>query len=205
LHSEKKVGLVLDVETTGLSPNADEVIELALKLFTFNEHTGEVLEILDEDSFLREPMSSSARRNYDQAYEVHGIPFDAVEGKSFYDVKVKTYFNRADATFAHNASFDRSFLFRMYPEVNELKWFCTMRGVAWKDYGQYNSKLLTLLKSHFITDHQSHRAMDDITYLLELMKMKNPYGDLYLHEVLKRGPMRKYKPAPQQVKRRSYF
>ncbi|MBA9028194.1 exonuclease domain-containing protein [Peribacillus huizhouensis] len=202
---QKKVGLVLDVETTGLSPNEDEMIELAMKLFSFNELTGEVLEVIDEDTFLREPMSTSARRNYDHAYEVHGIPFELVRGKSFYDVKIKTYFNHANAVFAHNASFDRSFLVRMYPDVNELKWYCTMRGVAWKDYGMYNSKLLTLLKHHSISDFQSHRAMDDITYLLELIKKQNPYGDLYLQEILKRGPMRKYKPAAKQVKRKSAF
>lgn len=202
---QKKVGLVLDVETTGLSPNEDEMIELAMKLFSFNEATGEVLEVIDEDSFLREPMSTSARWNYEHAYEVHGISFEMVRGKSFYDEKIKTYFNRADAIFAHNASFDRSFLVRMYPDVNELKWFCTMRGVAWKDYGMYNSKLLTLLKEHAISDVQSHRAMDDITYLLELIKKQNPYGDLYLREILKRGPMRKYKPAATQVKRKSVF
>ena len=93
----------------------------------------------------------------------------------------------------------------MYPDVNELKWYCTMRGVAWKDYGMYNSRLLTLLKYHAISDFQSHRAMDDITYLLELIKKQNPYGDLYLQEILERGPMRKYKPAAIQVKRKSAF
>lgn len=190
----KKVGLVVDVETTGLSPKTDEMVEIAVKLFTFDQD-GQVLDIIDEDAYLREPLSASARRNYEQAYRVHGIPFEEVEGKSFYDVKLKTYFHRADVIFAHNASFDRSFIYQMYPEVNDLSWHCTMRGVPWKEYGFSNSKLLTLLQAHYITDYQSHRAMDDITNLLELMKQQAPNGKTYLQQVLTKGPMRKYQPV----------
>ncbi|WP_236719694.1 exonuclease domain-containing protein [Neobacillus mesonae] len=200
LRIEEKVGLVLDVETTGLGPKTDEVIELALKLFSYRTDTGEVIDVIEEDSFLREPLSGSARRNYDRAFQVHGIPYEAVEGKSFYDVKIKTYFQRADAVFAHNASFDRSFLFHMYPEVNDLQWFCTMRNVPWKQYGFPNGKLLTLLEAHNITNYQTHRAMDDITYLMELLKKTSPKGNLYLQEVLDFGPMRKYQPAASRAK-----
>ncbi|GHI01189.1 hypothetical protein AM1BK_47310 [Neobacillus kokaensis] len=200
MRIEEKLGLVLDVETTGLGPKTDEVIELALKLFSYRTDTGEVIDVIDEDSFLREPLSSSARRNYDRAFQVHGIPYEAVQGKSFYDEKIKTYFQRTDAVFAHNASFDRSFLFHMYPEVNDLQWFCTMRNVPWKQYGFPNGKLLTLLEAHDITNYQTHRAMDDITYLMELLKKTSPKGNLYLQEVLDFGPMRKYQPAASQAK-----
>lgn len=195
LLKQEKLGLILDVETTGLGPTTDEVIELALKLFSYRTDSGEIVDILEEDSFLREPLSNSARRNYDNAFRVHGIPYESVRGKSFYDVKVKTYFHRADSVFAHNASFDRSFLYYMYPEVNNLKWYCTMRNVPWKNYGFQNGKLLTLLQAHNITNYQTHRAHDDITYLMELLKKTSPVGNLYLQEVLENGPMRKYQPA----------
>ena len=196
----EKLGLVLDVETTGLGPTKDEVIELALKLFSYRADTGEVIDIIEEDSFLREPLSRTARNNYDSAYRVHGIPYELVQGKSFYDVKIKTYFHRADSVFAHNASFDRSFLYHMYPEVNDLKWYCTMRNILWKNYGFPNGKLLTLLQAHNITDYQTHRALDDITYLLELLKKTSPNGNYYLQEVLEKSPMRKYQPAVSRSK-----
>ncbi|MGJ7911873.1 exonuclease domain-containing protein [Neobacillus sp. LXY-1] len=197
---QERVGLILDVETTGLGPTTDEVIELAMKLFSYREDTGEIMGIIEEDSFLREPLSSSAKRNYPKAFRVHGIPYEKVKGKSFLDVQIKSYFDRADSVFAHNASFDRSFLYYMYPEVNELKWYCSMRNVTWKQYGFPNSKLLTLLEAHEITNHQTHRAMDDITYLMELLKKKSPNGNLYLQEVLDYGPMRKYQPAAAKSK-----
>ncbi|MED3561317.1 exonuclease domain-containing protein [Bacillus xiapuensis] len=200
LRNIEKLGLLVDVETTGLGPATDEVIELALKLFSYRDDTGEILNVLEEDSFLREPLSSTARNNYERAFRVHGIPYESVQGKSFYDVKIKTYFQRADSILAHNASFDRSFLVRMYPEVNDLKWYCTMRNVPWKNYGFPNGKLLTLLQSHDITNHQTHRAMDDITYLMELLKKTSPNGNLYLQEVLEYGPMRKYQPAASKRK-----
>ncbi|MGG1676107.1 exonuclease domain-containing protein [Neobacillus sp. NRS-1170] len=192
--------MILDVETTGLGPTTDEVIELALKLFSYRTDTGEIIEIIEEDSFLREPLKNTALRNYERAYRVHGIHFDMVKGKSFHDGKIKTYFHRADSVFAHNASFDRSFLFHMYPEVNDLKWYCTMRNVPWKSYGFPNGKLLTLLEAHEITNYQTHRAMDDITYLMELLKKSSPNGNLYLQEVLDYGPMRKYQPASSRTK-----
>jgi DNA polymerase III subunit epsilon len=197
LSKLEKLGLLVDVETTGLGPDTDEIIELALKLFSFRSDTGEIIEIIDEDSFLREPISKSAQNNYERTYKIHGIPYELVRGKSFHDEKIKTYFYRTDAVFAHNASFDRSFLYRMYPEVNELNWYCTMKSIPWKRYGFPNSKLLTLLKLHNITNYQSHRALDDITYLMELLKRTSPNGDLYLKEVLEYGPMRKYQPAVQ--------
>lgn len=195
MRKSEKLGLIVDVETTGLGPTKNEVIELALKLFSYRTDSGEIIEIIEEDSFLREPLSDSARDNYDSAYRIHGIPYELVAGKSFYDGKIKTYFHRADSVFAHNASFDRSFLYQLYPEVNDLKWYCTMRGVPWKNYGFPNGKLLTLLQMHNITNYQTHRALDDITYLMDLLKKTSPKGNLYLQEVLEKGPMRKYQPA----------
>lgn len=205
MSMEHKLGLVVDVETTGLGPDSDEIIELALKLFSFHEETGEIIEVIEEDSYLREPLSKSAQSNYQRAYRIHGIHYDLVRGKTFFDEKIMEYFNQSDAIFAHNASFDRSFLYRMYPEVNELKWYCTMKNVQWKNHGFPNSKLLTLLQAHNISKFQTHRAMDDITYLTELLKQQNPNGDLYLKEVLQYGPMRKYQPAPSKQKRRMFY
>ena len=204
MSSEKKLGLVIDVETTGLGPDTDEIIELAVKLFSYRTDTGEITDVLDQDSFLREPLSSTAKRNYSNSFRVHGIPYELVEGKSFINHKIDAYFTKTDTVFAHNASFDRSFLFRMYPQVNDLEWYCTMRNVAWKNYGFANSKLLTLLQAHNITDFQTHRALDDITYLMELLKKSSPNGDTYLKKVIERGPMRKYQPTQSSMKRLNF-
>jgi DNA polymerase III subunit epsilon len=199
MSTYEKLGLVLDVETTGLGPDQDEIIELALKLFSYRTDTGEILDIKDESAFLREPLSQSAKRNYNRAFQVHGIEYDTVRGKTFNDTEIIKYFTYADAVIAHNASFDRSFLYRMYPQINELNWYCSMRSIPWKKYGFPNSKLLTLLQMHRITEYQTHRAMDDITYLMELLNKTNPSGDFYMRDLISSRPMRKYQPASQNV------
>ncbi|MFC4320483.1 exonuclease domain-containing protein [Litchfieldia salsa] len=188
------IGCIVDVETTGLSPDYDEMIEVALILFSFNKKTGEVIDILEEHTYLREPLAATARSNYDAAYRVHGIPFSDVKGKEFDDYLINETFNKTDLIIAHNASFDRSFLFRMYPNINEKKWYCSMRNIKWKDYGFLNKKLLTLVKGHRIASTQSHRALDDTIQLLNLLKLKSPKDEFYLKELITTKAMRKYQP-----------
>ncbi|WLR52429.1 exonuclease domain-containing protein [Bacillus tianshenii] len=194
----EKIGCLVDVETTGLSPERDEIIEMALILFSYDEQNGSINNIIEKYSALREPLSPTAKENYDEAYRVHGIPFNKVKGKQFDDHYINKLFEQADILIAHNASFDRSFIYRMYPEVNEKKWHCSMRHVKWQDYGFENKKLITLLQGHSISNHQTHRALDDILNLLELLKLQSPNEEIYFKEVISNKPMRKYQPRKKQ-------
>jgi DNA polymerase-3 subunit epsilon len=70
---------VLDVETTRVSPCADEIIELAMTLFRYDRVAGHVLDIVGEYSGLREPSCPIPRC----ASAVHGITRRLVRGLRF--------------------------------------------------------------------------------------------------------------------------
>ncbi|WP_249291964.1 exonuclease domain-containing protein [Metabacillus flavus] len=185
-------GMLVDVETTGLSPKQDEMIEIGILLFRYNQAADEFLEIEEKHSYLREPQSSGALANYPFAQRVHGIPFEAVQGQAFEDERVQEAFAKADFAMAHNASFDRSFICTMYPEAAELRWHCTVRHIPWKEYGFSNSKLLYLVQQHGLGSSQTHRALDDVMQLHALLQCKNEDEESYLKAALSRRPMGKY-------------
>ncbi|AZB44731.1 DNA polymerase III subunit epsilon [Bacillus sp. FJAT-42376] len=191
-NKEVITGMLLDVETTGLSPKTDEMIEIGILLFRYNQITDEFLEIEEEHSYLREPQSETALANYPHAQRVHGIPFESVEGQAFEDERVQQAFEKADFAMAHNASFDRSFICTMYPEAADLRWHCSVRHIPWKEYGFSNSKLLYLIQQHGLGHNQTHRALDDVKQLHLLLQCKNEEGESYLSAALSRRPMGKY-------------
>ncbi|MGD6817894.1 exonuclease domain-containing protein [Metabacillus sp. 84] len=185
-------GMIVDVETTGLSPRQDEMIEIGIILFRYHQSNDEFLGIEEEHSYLREPKGPGALANYEQAYRIHGIPFEAVEGQAFQDDRVLEAFSKADFALAHNASFDRSFVCAMYPEAADLRWHCSVRHIPWKEYGFFQSKLLYLIRQHGLGASQTHRALDDVMQLHALLQCKNEEGASYLKTALSRRPMGKY-------------
>src|SRR3984893_17640985 len=93
--------LILDTETTGLSPSIDRIIEVAVCLY---------------DLKLAMPIASFAalaRGDSNAAEHINGIPVaslaEAFEQERLW-VQVCALFVEADVVLAHNASFDKSFV-----------------------------------------------------------------------------------------------
>lgn len=171
---------MIDVETTGLSPYSDEIIEFAVVLFRFNRDTYEISDIIHSYVGLREPSINIPI----QATQVHGLRFSDVKGKSLDSVRIQEIIEKADFLIAHNAQFDKGFVTRLFPFCNSKNWVCSMKGISWKKKGFDSKGLQNLLKAHKIKVKRSHRALDDVNACIELLKQRNNDGGSYLAELL---------------------
>ena len=174
----------VDVETTGLSPHSDEIIELALCLFKFKWATGEIVGIVDEYVGLREPGRGIPRR----ATAVHGICDCDVEGKCLDMEIVESMIHKAEFLVAHNASFDRGFMIKLFQICQTKHWLCSMRGIRWRERGFSRMALQTLLNEHGIKVSRAHRAEDDVKASIRLLSLRDASGGIYFGELLQRLP-----------------
>ena len=176
----------VDVETTGLSPRTEEIIELAICLFAYSKDTGEIGGVVDQYVGLREPgvpISSGAAR-------VHGLRMKDLCGKQLDVARVEAMLHSAEFVVAHNAPFDRGFLARIFPVSSRKLWLCSMSGINWKGKGFPSRGLQNLLRAHGISAGRAHRAEDDVLATLELLAHCGADGKPYFKELIAKLPDR---------------
>jgi DNA polymerase-3 subunit epsilon len=171
----------IDVETTGLNPAKDEIIELAIALFSFDRETGEIIETIDEYCDFREPTCSISR----EATAVNGISKRQIKGCYLDDKKIKEIVDKAEFIIAHNARFDASFIVKLFPDVLSKPWYCSMNGIDWKYKGFKSKGLQNLLKDHNIQVDEAHRASSDVEAGIKLLSQTNENGVTYLLELIR--------------------
>ncbi len=179
------VGAIVDVETTGLEPDRDEVIELAILLFSFERSSARIIRIVDEYVGQREP----SRPIPIAATRVHGMTAEHVRGQILDHQRVRGLVERAEFLVAHHAAFDRRFLLRLYPDLPSRRWLCSLEGIDWRRRGFTSRSLTALLKAHAIRSRARHRAQADCRALLALLEYRSASGDTYLYELLRRYNM----------------
>src|SRR5690625_1890713 len=153
---DESIGLAgfIDVETTGLSPYTDEIVELAIALFAFDRAQSTIVGVVDEYVGLREPSKNIPP----QATRVHGITDDDVRGQQLDNTKIKQLVQQAEFLVAHNAAFDRGFVTRLFPTTKQKLWLCSMRSVDWHGRGYGSRALQALLQAHGIHVTRAHRG-----------------------------------------------
>jgi len=176
---------IIDVETTGLDPRTDEVIELAALLFAFDPRRGTVHGVLDVYSGLREPLRSIPQ----SAVRVHGITDEVVRGQRLNTARILSLLGKARFVIAHNANFDRSFVSRHIPAAAAKPWLCSMHGIDWYGRGHGSRSLQALLRDHRVDVGGAHRALSDARALLILLSHPSPAGGTNLSELLRRQPL----------------
>jgi DNA polymerase-3 subunit epsilon len=176
-----RYGTAAVVETTGLNPYADEIVELAITLFRYDRARGQILEIVSEYTGLREP-SGPMRRG---ASDVHGITRRMVRGLKLDYRRIRTMLRKADFVVAHNAAFDRSFVERLMPSSNHMNWLCSLKGIDWEARGFTSRCLEDLAAAHEIATQRAHRAKGDTATLLALLSHQPRRRKPYFYELLR--------------------
>lgn len=165
-HGLRRAVLV-DVETTGLDANRDEIIELAMVPF-FYSMNDEIVGVGEAFSALRQPTSPIPA----EVTKLTGIDDAMVAGKAIDSAEVAA-FAGDNLIVAHNAPFDRGFLEKFCPALMRNPWACSMSEVRWADEGFESSKLAYLaLSSGFYYDR--HRAVHDCHAVIELLSRTLP-------------------------------
>jgi DNA polymerase III subunit epsilon len=158
-----KVGILFDVETTGLDTASDEVVELGMVKFSYHSD-GTVAAVLDTFSSLNEP----SRPIPEEAIRLHGITNEMAAGHKIDGDAITAFASDAAVVIAHNAAFDRKFAERYWPVFAEKPWACSVNQIEWRAHGFEGSRLGYLLGGIGMF-HRSHRAVDDCHALLEIL------------------------------------
>src|SRR6478672_1935081 len=158
-----KVGILFDVETTGLDTACDEVVELGMVKFSYHPD-GTVAAVLDPFSSLNEP----SRPIPEKAIRLHGITSEMAAGHKIDGDAITAFASDAAVVIAHNAAFDRKFAERYWPVFAEKPWACSVNQIEWRAHGFEGSRLGYLLGGIGMF-HRSHRAVDDCHALLEIL------------------------------------
>ncbi|MDB5533596.1 MAG: polymerase subunit epsilon [Hyphomicrobiales bacterium] len=158
-----KLGIILDVETTGLDPAKDEIIEVAMVKFRYSE-TDEITGVGGVFQSYNEPSIPIPGLVTD----LTGITHEMVAGHRIDCAVLEAFVADANIVIAHNAAFDRKFAERLLPIFEHKHWACTQTEIDWRRHGFGGAKLGYLLAEigHF---HNAHRAIDDCHALVEIL------------------------------------
>ena len=164
----KRLGLIVDIETTGLDPASDRIIELACLPFHFSSE-GVLYDVLPGYAGFEDP----GQPLHEEVVRLTGITDDQLRGQRLDDQAVTTLATPANLIIAHNAAFDRCFLERRFPLFVDKPWACSMGQVPWAEEGLGSAKLDYLLSrlGFFFDDH---RAMADCRAVLHLLSLQAP-------------------------------
>lgn len=172
-------GVILDTETTGLDARKDEIIEIGLIGFTFNED-GEIGDVTSVYGGLQQPSIPIPA----DVTHLTGITDAMVLGQMIDMPAVRALIEPADLIIAHNAGFDRPFCEAFSSIFARKAWACSNSEIDWSARGYEGTKLGYLINQSGYF-HVGHRAVDDCFALLEVLALsqsdteETPFAELY--------------------------
>jgi len=149
---------ILDTETTGLTPETGQCIEVAVVRYSV-KHAAVV-----------ESMSRLFYADNNPLEHINRIPSEILSDAVLDPVgiwrQVEEFVSECDAIIAHNAEFDQQWV------PNELlvwPWICTCTGVDWPAQTKPGSSLVDLALAHGLAVVDQHRALSDCLLLARLL------------------------------------
>ncbi len=161
---------IVDVETTGIHPAADRMIELAIVRMDLDD-AGDLIDLQPAITQLESPgIPLSA-----EVEMLTGINDCMLAGHRFNDARVHALLHDVDVVVSHNAAFDSAFMRARFPDLSR-PWACTLGDLDWRRFGLEGRSLghLTMSAGHFMTE--SHRAGEDAWSLACLLSCAAPDG-----------------------------
>lgn len=161
--SQTRQGIVLDLETTGLDPGKDEIIEFGLVPFTYDAG-GRIVAVGEPFSRLRQPSGPIPP----EITRLTGLTDAMVAGHVVDPAEVAAFIDGAALIIAHNAGFDRRFAEAFCPAFAQKPWACSYTQIDWKAHGHESGKL-AFLASAYGFYHDGHRAHHGCLATLEIL------------------------------------
>ncbi|MFC7611354.1 3'-5' exonuclease [Teichococcus aestuarii] len=163
-----RLGLLLDLETTGLDPEQDEIIELAMLPFTYGLD-GTLYGVGEPFSRLRQPSRSIPPA----VTSLTGLTDDMVAGHRIDPEEVARFIAPAALVVAHNARFDRRFAERFCEAFAAKPWACSLAQVDWAAEG-FEGTRLGYLAMRCGLFFGGHRALHDCEATLAILARPLP-------------------------------
>lgn len=179
------IATIIDLETMGLDPIQDEILEIGLLSFKFSNSDG-IISILDTYNELQDP----GKPIPPDVQKITGIKDEDVKGKSIDWQVVLKSLSSSNLVICHNARFDRNFLELQTPDdiqikIKNIPFACTIKDIDWKERGYESSKLdyLNWKLGYF---YDGHRAITDCWATINLLLQENGCFDELKNNVKKR-------------------
>ena len=177
---------VLDVETTGIDLEDNEIIELAIKVIEINKHNGSGLKAIGKYESYNDPGFEIS----EEITSLTGISNEDVKNQHINWADVKSIFDNCQLLAAHNAKFDRKFI-EKYIKTNNV-WSCSQKDINWKNRGFFKNSLELLCIWHGFY-YEAHRAMNDVNSTINLIAHSTYNDNMPLIEMVESAKKPLYK------------
>ena len=175
-------GIIVDLETTGIDPESDKIIEIGIIEFAVSGDCDKpaITNMYGAVEDPGEPLTDDIKR-------ITGLDDYMLKGQSIDWGLVREIFERSSIVIAHNMEFDRSFLLRRQELLGlNPHWACSMKHIDWAKHGFKTRALNYLAADHGFVNSFAHRALFDCATTFRLLEP-------YFEELVSKSYMKEYK------------